>query len=43
MKDVLGLLGFLLYIAVILGIAASVTALVVKFSPAKKPKPDPDA
>jgi hypothetical protein len=40
MKDVLGLLGFVLYIAVIIGVAAGVTMLVVRLSPAKKPKPD---
>jgi hypothetical protein len=43
MKDVLGLLAFVLYIAVIVGIAAAVTMLVVRFSPSKKPKPDSGA
>jgi hypothetical protein len=43
MRDVLGLLGFLLYIAVIVGIAAAVTMLVVRLSPSKKPKPDDGA
>jgi hypothetical protein len=43
MKDVLGLLGFVVYIAVIVGVAAGVTMLVVRFSPAKKPKPDAKA
>jgi hypothetical protein len=40
MKDVLGLLAFVVYIAVIIGVAAGVTLIVVKLSPAKKPKPD---
>jgi hypothetical protein len=43
MKDALGLLAFLLYIAVIVGVAAGVTAVVVRLSPAKKPKPDSTA
>ena len=40
MKDVIGLLGFLVYIVVIVGMAAGVTMLVVRLSPAKKPKPE---
>jgi hypothetical protein len=40
MDNVLGLLAFVLYIAVIVGIAAGVTMIVVRFSPTKKPKPD---
>jgi hypothetical protein len=40
MKDVLGLLAFVVYIAVVVGVAAGVTWLVVKLSPAKKPKPE---
>ena len=40
MKNVLGLLAFVLYILVVVGVAAAVTMLVVRFSPAKKPKPD---
>ena len=40
MKDALGLLAFVLYIAVIVGIAAGVTLIVVKLSPSKKPKPE---
>ena len=40
MKDVLGLLAFVVYIAVIIGTAAAITMLVVRFSPAKKPKPE---
>jgi hypothetical protein len=42
MKDVLGLLAFVVYIVAIIGIAAGVTWTVVKLSPAKKPKPDAD-
>ena len=40
MKDVLGLLAFVVYIAVIIGIAAGVTWTVVKLSPSKRPKPE---
>ena len=40
MKDVLGLLAFVVYIAAIIGVAAGVTWLVVRLSPAKKPKTD---
>ena len=40
MSNVLGLLGFIVYMAVIVGVAAGITMLVVKFSPAKKPKTD---
>jgi hypothetical protein len=40
MKDALGLLAFVVYIAVVVGVAAGITWLVVKLSPAKKPKPD---
>ena len=40
MSTVLGLLGFIVYMAVIVGAAAGITMLVVKFSPAKKPKTD---
>ena len=43
MKDALGLLAFVVYIAVIVGVAAGITWLVVKLSPAKKPKPDTEA
>jgi hypothetical protein len=38
--DVLGLILFIVYIAVIIGVAAGVTMLVVRFSPKKKPKPE---
>jgi hypothetical protein len=40
MSNVLGLLGFIVYMAAIVGLAAAVTMLVVRFSPSKKPKPD---
>lgn len=40
MKDVLGLLLFVVYIAVVIGAAAAVTMVVVRFSPAKKPSAD---
>jgi hypothetical protein len=37
--NVLGLIGFVLYIVAIVGAAAGVTWLVVRLSPAKKPQP----
>ena len=40
MKDVLGLVLFVVYIAAIIGVAAAVTMLVVRFSPTKKPSAD---
>jgi hypothetical protein len=40
--DVLGLLAFAVFIACVIGAAAGVTWLVVKISPAKKPKPATD-
>jgi hypothetical protein len=40
MSTVLGLLAFVVYMAAIVGVAALVTMLVVRFSPKKKPKPD---
>jgi hypothetical protein len=43
MQSALGLLGFILYIAVIVAVAAGVTWLVVKISPAKKPPTTPPA
>jgi hypothetical protein len=43
MQSALGLLGFILYIAVIVAVAAGVTWLVVKISPAKKPGNTPPA
>ena len=39
MANVLGLIGFVLYIVAIVGAAAGVTWLVVRLSPAKKPQP----
>jgi hypothetical protein len=39
-KDALGLLAFVAYIAVVIGAAAGVTMLVVRFSPSKKPSAD---
>jgi len=41
MATVLGLLGFALYIVLIISFAAAVTWLVVKFSPAKRPDSTP--
>ncbi len=35
--DVLGLLGMLVFIACVIALAAAVTWLVVKYSPAKRP------
>ena len=43
MQSALGLLGFLVYIAVIVAVAAGVTWLVVKLSPAKKTDSAPPA
>ena len=40
MSTVLGLLGSVVYMAAIVGLAAAVTLLVVRFSPTKKPKTD---
>jgi hypothetical protein len=40
MANVLGLLLFVVYIVWIVGLAASVTWLVVRLSPTKKPKPE---
>jgi hypothetical protein len=42
-STVLGLLGFVVYMAAIVGLAAGVTLLVVRFSPSKKPKTDAPA
>jgi hypothetical protein len=41
MANVLGLIGFIAFILCVLGIAASVTWLVVRLSPSKKPKATP--
>ena len=40
MSSVLGLIGFVLYVASIIGVAAGVTWIVVKWTPSKK-KPNP--
>jgi hypothetical protein len=40
MSTALGLLAFVAYMAAIVGLAAGVTLLVVRFSPSKKPKPE---
>jgi hypothetical protein len=37
LMDVLGLLGFIVFILCVIAIAAGVTWLVVKYSPAKRP------
>jgi hypothetical protein len=37
MKDAFGLLGMLLFCAAVITLAAGITWLVVRFSPAKKP------
>jgi hypothetical protein len=42
MDNVLGLLAFLVYIAVVISVAAGVTWLVVRLTPAKKPKATPE-
>ena len=41
MLNILGLLGFAVFIACVVATAAGVTWLVVKFSPAKKPDAAP--
>ena len=41
MSDVLGLLGFILFIAAIVGAAAGITWVVVRLSPPKRPDPTP--
>ncbi|MFL5982812.1 MAG: hypothetical protein ACJ74R_13995 [Gaiellaceae bacterium] len=38
MMNVLGLLGFLVYIACVIALAAGVTWLVVRYSPSKRPR-----
>ena len=40
MMDALGLLGMIVFGAAVIALAASVTGLVVRLSPSKKPKPD---
>ena len=41
MQSALGLVGFVVYIAVIVAVAAGVTWLVVRLTPAKKPDTTP--
>jgi hypothetical protein len=41
MQSALGLIGFVVYIAVIVAVAAGVTWLVVRLTPAKKPDTTP--
>jgi hypothetical protein len=41
MQSALGLLGFVVYIAVIITVAAGITWLVVRLTPAKKPDATP--
>ena len=43
MQSALGLIGFVVYIAVIVAVAAGVTWLVVRLTPAKKPDTTPPA
>ena len=41
MSNVLGVLAFLVFIAVVVGAAAGITWVVVKLSPPKNPQPPP--
>ena len=43
MNDAFGLILFIVFIVCIIGLAASLTWLVVRFSPKKKPAVDPKA
>ena len=43
MANVFGVLGFIVFIAVVVAAAASVTWVVVKLSPPKNPAPSSDA
>ena len=43
MADAIGLLLFVVYIAVVISVAAGVTWLVVRLTPTKKPKQDAPA
>ncbi len=43
MDTVLGLLGIIVWIVAVIGIAAAVTWLVVKVTPGEKPDESPDA
>jgi hypothetical protein len=40
MDTVLGIIGIIIFAASVIGLAAGVTWVVVKVSPAEKPKPD---
>jgi hypothetical protein len=42
MDNALGLVLFVVYIAVVIAAAAGLTWVVVRLSPAKKPEPEPD-
>jgi len=42
MDNVLGILGLILFIAVIVGLAAGITWLVVRFTPKKAEQPKPE-
>ncbi|HEY2741021.1 MAG TPA: hypothetical protein VGI69_02435 [Gaiellaceae bacterium] len=42
MSNVLGLIGFVLYVASIIGVAAGVTWIVVKWTPTRQKKPKPE-
>jgi hypothetical protein len=43
MDTVLGIIGIIVYAAAVIALASGVTWLVVKVSPAEKPKPDEPA
>ncbi|MGZ4289911.1 MAG: hypothetical protein ACXVQZ_04770 [Gaiellaceae bacterium] len=43
MSSILGLLGFVLYVASIIGVAAGVTWIVVRYTPTKKPSGPPQS
>jgi hypothetical protein len=43
MDTVLGIIGIIVYAAAVIALASGVTWLVVKVSPAEKPKPDQPA
>jgi hypothetical protein len=39
-EDILGIIGIIVFAACVIGLAAAVTWVVVKVSPAEKPKPE---
>jgi hypothetical protein len=41
-KDALGLIAFVVFIAAVIGVAAGLTWIVVRFSPAPKKGPEPE-